>query len=86
MTSSALGANLPLKAMGPQVDSRDAVRYHLEEATRRAKIIRALLGIAKVRLRVRAGIAEVRLRVRVGVPRPPGASSSYPYPYPYPYP
>ena len=48
VTASSLGANLPFKQMGPGVDSRDAVKYHLAEATRRAKIIRALLGVAKV--------------------------------------
>ena len=47
VTAASLGANLPFKPMGPQVDSRDAVKYHLAEATRRAKIIRALLGVAK---------------------------------------
>ena len=50
ITAASLGANLPFKTMGPTVDSRDAVKYHLAEATRRAKIIRALLGIAKVAL------------------------------------
>ena len=29
VTASSLGANLPVKAMGPNVDSRDAVKYHL---------------------------------------------------------
>merc|ERR1719460_2994000 len=33
--------------MDRNVDSRDAVKYHLEESAHRAKIIRALLGIAK---------------------------------------
>jgi len=47
VTAASLGANLPFKTMGPSVDSRDAVKYHLAEATRRAKIIRALLGVAK---------------------------------------
>ena len=40
-------ATLPIKPMGPDVDSRDAVAYHLAEAKHRTRVLRALLGIAK---------------------------------------
>merc|ERR1719217_1147877 len=33
--------------MGPDVDSRDAVKKHLAEANHRNRVLRALLGIAK---------------------------------------
>merc|ERR1719409_1740669 len=33
--------------MGPNVDSRDAVKKHLTEANHRSKILRSMLGIAK---------------------------------------
>ena len=61
VTAASLGANLPLKTMGPRVDSRDAVKYHLAEATRRAKIIRALLGVAKVALLTAPSLSSLPL-------------------------
>ena len=42
-------ATLPIKPMGPDVDSRDAVAYHLAEAKHRNRVLRALLGIAKAK-------------------------------------
>jgi len=47
VTASAEHATLPRKEMGERVDSRDAVKYHLEEARHRTNVIRALLGIGK---------------------------------------
>uniref|UniRef100_A0A7S0LDU7 Uncharacterized protein n=1 Tax=Coccolithus braarudii TaxID=221442 RepID=A0A7S0LDU7_9EUKA len=40
-------ATLPIKTMGMQIDSRDAVKYHLAEAAHRVAVLRALLGMAK---------------------------------------
>ena len=47
ITATAASATLPFKSMGPTVDSRDAVKYHLAEAKHRTSVLRALLGIAK---------------------------------------
>ena len=47
VTVSAATATLPLKPMGMDVDSRDAVKYHLAEAAHRLKVLRALLAIGK---------------------------------------
>mmetsp|Transcript_16999 Transcript_16999/g.28375 ORF Transcript_16999/g.28375 Transcript_16999/m.28375 type:complete len:856 (-) Transcript_16999:413-2980(-) len=40
-------ATLPVQPMGPNIDTRDAVKYHLQEARHRTRILRSLLGIAK---------------------------------------
>ncbi|KAL1528538.1 hypothetical protein AB1Y20_009881 [Prymnesium parvum] len=45
------GATLPVKPMGIDVDSRDAVKYHLAEAAHRLKVMRALLAIGKATAR-----------------------------------
>jgi len=47
VTVSEKGATLPFQSMGPRVDSRDAVKYHLAEAAHRLKVMRALLAIGK---------------------------------------
>jgi len=44
---SDAAATLEVKSMGPRVDSRDAVKYHLAEAKHRINQLRPLLGIAK---------------------------------------
>jgi len=40
-------ANTPVTSLGINVDSRDAVKKHLEEARHRSKLLRSMLGIAK---------------------------------------
>ena len=47
ITVSAEHATLPVVSMGPEVDSRDAVKQHLAEARHRTAMLRPLLGIAK---------------------------------------
>ena len=47
ITVSAEHATLPVVPMGPEVDSRDAVKQHLAEARHRTAMLRPLLGIAK---------------------------------------
>jgi len=44
---SDAAANTPVVPMGVGVDSREAVRKHLDEAKHRTRLLRALLGIAK---------------------------------------
>ncbi len=45
--TAGAGANLALREFGPHADSRDAVKYHMEEARHRSKVMRALFGIGK---------------------------------------
>ena len=47
LTVSQEAATLPFKPMDRNVDSREAVKYHLAEARHRASVLRPLLGIAK---------------------------------------
>ena len=47
VTVSAEAATLPMVTMGPNADSRDAVKQHLAEAKHRTAMLRPLLGIAK---------------------------------------
>jgi len=47
ITVAASAATLPVREMGRDVDSRDAVKYHLQEARHRTSVLRTLFGIAK---------------------------------------
>ena len=49
VSASARGLNLlPVRQLNASVDSREAVAVHLAEARHRARMLRALLGVAKV--------------------------------------
>lgn len=47
VTVASDAATLPVRELGPRVQSKEAIEYHLAEGRHRAKVLRALLGIAK---------------------------------------
>jgi hypothetical protein len=47
VTVASSVATLPVRELGINVESREAIQYHLREARHRSKVLRSLLGVAK---------------------------------------